>query len=243
MGRDRIDDVLEAPRARARARGIGRADHGRAGAPAGRRDLQRLEPRVARCSPRPRRSTRRSRRRSASRTASRIKVAILNGSGKSARKAGIPIELVIQTGGAAGAVLTGDLVKTNSDGVAVFEPTIDLEGLITSSSPRPRTTPPSTPGTSRRPATRRSSTSATAMSPAARAPAPTRAPTGGTHGEGRTRTRTATSSSVSAATDVACAGGASDSQTVKFDVVTDTIDAADDGHGHDSPSAAPTPAV
>jgi hypothetical protein len=60
-----------------------------------------------------------------------IKVAVLNGSDKLVRQAGIPIRLVIENGtGNANAILQGDvLVQTNADGIAVFHPSIDKQGF------------------------------------------------------------------------------------------------------------------
>jgi hypothetical protein len=60
----------------------------------------------------------------------RIKVAILNGSGKRVRQAGIAIRLVIKSGtGNPNAHVSGDSALTDADGVAVFEPSIDTEGF------------------------------------------------------------------------------------------------------------------
>jgi len=62
-------------------------------------------------------------------SATPLKVRFINGSGKFGRIDGLAVHLIIKSGGASGANLTGDTAVTNSNGIAVFHPSIDREGL------------------------------------------------------------------------------------------------------------------
>ena len=58
----------------------------------------------------------------------KVRVALRNGSGERLRTEGIPVKLVL-FGGNPDARVVPDRVETNAEGVAVFEPSINLEGL------------------------------------------------------------------------------------------------------------------
>jgi hypothetical protein len=151
----------------------------------------------------------------------RIRVALFNGSGDRVRTAGIPIKLVA-SGGTPGADVDGDRVETNADGVAIFEPRIDLEGLgyrfvaeaadgASLNSGHIAKTPPSDPFDIRR-------GDVTACSGAC----------SDTGSQGDTQASIQASSDGYLVLDVGgaelpCAGGAGASETVTFDVVSEEL--------------------